>query len=132
VIPPVLTSVAELESRKGAPLSPEELSRVDVVIRDVSAFLRGVAPRIPTSLPIPDAVIACASYVALNALATTPGTGSSAGISQESLGGYSVSFSSNSDGTGFSLSDTQLQMLRPWKAGGVFSVPLEPTTAVAW
>jgi hypothetical protein len=122
----LLTSREEVTSRLGRELSSEEDARFDPANADVSAHLRVIAPRIPEEEPIPDAVVGVASALVIRALATPPG---SAPVSQESLGGYSVTYRSAADG--MTLSDAYLAVLAPWRRPRIGSAPIDPTMAVA-
>ena len=131
-----LTTVHEIEARLGRPLTTEEAGRVDVMIRDVSAGLYAVAPRIPRKLPIPDTIIALASYKTIAGLsAGASATGGAVGdIASEGLGGYQVSYRTSTAevSTGaMSLSKAEFAVLKPWMHSRIGTVQIDATTAVA-
>ena len=125
----ILTTRQECESRLGRPLAAAEEAVFDATARDVSAYLYAAAPRIPTAPPIPDGVVGIASWFVISALATPPG--STAGIASESLGGYSVSYTSQSGGGGsYSLTDGMRAILAPWSKPRIGTLKVDPTTVV--
>jgi hypothetical protein len=126
----ILTTQREVEDRLGRPLTGDEAARFPVLARDASAFLYAEAPRIPTALPLPDAVVAAASWLVIGALSSPPGAAQ--GIQSESLGGYQVVYSSSSDGGGgaFSLTSGMRAALRPWSRARVGTMQIDPATAV--
>lgn len=126
-----LTNRGEVAARTGRPLTASEDAVFDALVRDISSLMYAAAPRIPRTLPLPDAVIGVASRLAIDNLATAS-PGAAGPIVQESLGGYSVQYASDgSAGGGLSLTDSMLEALRPWRRPRIGTVQVDPAKAVA-
>lgn len=119
----LLTDRAEVEGRLGRSLTPEEDARFDSAVLDVSAYMYAVAPRIPREPdPIPDVVVGVASNLVIERLAAPPGEG----VTQESLGGYSVTYRSSAESAA-----AQLMLLAPWRGSRIGIAQVDPSKAVA-
>ena len=125
----LLVTRTDVEDRLGRVLTQEESARFDAVARDVSALIYVEAPRVPRTLPVPDAVVAVASAAAISALETIPG---SPPVIQESLGGYNVMYRQAVVGNGTILTADQIGALAPWRRPRIGSLRIDPTTAVAY
>lgn len=117
----LLCTAEDVEARLGRPLTPDEEARIDAVIADVSAYLYAVAPRIPRTPPVPAAVLAVACDLITGRLS------GSSGVLQESLGGYAVTY--RSDTGGGALTGVHEQMLRPWMRSRLGTVRVDPGAA---
>jgi hypothetical protein len=126
----IYTTRQECEARLGRPLTAAEDAVFDATARDASAYLSAVAPRIPTTLPVPDGVVGVASWLTISAMASPPG--SAAGVASEALGGYSVVYRSDSDSGMFTLTQGMRAALAPWMKPRIGTVKVDPTTVVAW
>ena len=125
----LLVTASAVEERLARPLTPEEAARFDVVARDVTALLRSVAPRIPDSDPVPDAVAWVAGELAIARLAAPPGAGGGE-VQQESLGGYSVTYRSTGSAGPGGLTEGHLAALAPWRRPRIAAVAVDPGGAV--
>jgi hypothetical protein len=127
-----LTNRDEVSARTGRALTAEEDAVFDALVRDVTALMYATAPKIPTTLPIPDAVIGVASRLVIDGLALTMSGGAVGPVIQESLGGYSVQYASGGSAKGgLSLTDSMMDSLRPWCRARIGSLQIDPAKAVA-
>ena len=127
-----LTTREEVIDRLGRPLTDSEDAVFDAAVRDVTALLYSAAPRIPTTLPLPDAVIGVATRLVMENVAASTGA-STTGISSESLGGYSISYSNPDNGSGsagMTITSTMWQALRPWTKPRIGTLQVDPDKAI--
>ncbi|CRK55431.1 hypothetical protein [Alloactinosynnema sp. L-07] len=112
---PPLATVVDVQARTDVAFTPEQQSRVAVLIADATALVHARVPGL--SSPAPPTAVGVISTAVLRALATPPD-----GNASETIGAYTRTAAHA--GGGLYLTEDELDLLRPpaSSAGGAFSI----------